>query len=175
MKEDIGRVYVALMKVKQRISIAAIVVFFALVQTAKADICVGETLDVSQVVGRLVAIWRKGEQGQTGALVELKEFRHNEWKTKLKTITDENGRFLFTNVRSGTYEVVFTPEALSSHTVLIRLKKSRSAATQEIVVTTGTGVHFCPSAELRPMSSALRNHAEHIVGLRQQTWMEARR
>jgi hypothetical protein len=120
---------------------------------AKADICVSDTLKVSHLQGHVVAIWSGGEEPISSALVELREFRDDEWQTKFKVTSDEKGFFRVENVPSGRYELSVKADNFRSFGTRLRMKASKANPKQEIIVTLGVGLHNCGSARIQKLSS----------------------
>jgi hypothetical protein len=107
---------------------------------ARADTCIADTLKVSHVVGRVVALWRGGEEPIPKASIELKAFLNDEWQTKFTATSDDKGFFRIENVPSGKYELHITRENFHSFRTTVRLKASKSMVSREIVVTFGIGI-----------------------------------
>ena len=103
--------------------------------SVKAETCISETLKVSNVQGRILAAWLKGEDPIPNAGIELKELRHDEWRTVYKAVADGQGYFKFENVPSGEYELHVTATRLRGFGTRVRVQqKSNSQPVREIVV-----------------------------------------
>jgi hypothetical protein len=118
-------------------------------QPVAADICVNEVLKVNHIQGRVVALWKGGEEPIPNAEVELKEFRDDEWHTKIKISADEQGFFNIENIPSGNYQILVSGKVFRSFGANVRLKASKSNPEKEIVVTLGIGIHDCGSARVQ--------------------------
>jgi Carboxypeptidase regulatory-like domain len=120
--------------------------------STRADICVADTLKVSHVSGRVVSLWRGGEEPIARAVVELRTFFDDEWHTKFKVGTDEKGTFQIKDVPSGKYEILVTSEHFHGFGTRVKLKASKANSKKEIVVTLGLGLHDCGSARIQRLS-----------------------
>ena len=114
---------------------ALLVLLTAESRPVEADVCVNSTLKVNHVQGYVVSVARGVEEPIPNAEVELKEFLNDEWQTKYKAKTDENGFFKILDVPSGKYEIHVLHPMIGSLGTLVRVKrKTNSKPSKEIIV-----------------------------------------
>ena len=114
-----------------------------------ADICIDENLKVNHIQGHIVAGRLGDEEPIPNAEVELKEFRNDEWQTKVIVKADEAGFFRIENIPSGKYQMFVSAIPFRRFATSIRLKDSKSNPNKEIIIRLGIGEHDCGSAKVQ--------------------------
>ena len=113
---------------------AAVTALVAPPATAR-DTCTRKTLKVSQVSGRVVTPpYGRAEEPVPGAAVKVSKCRGAECSVVAEAVTDEAGRYAFTGIGPGEYQVeAFAPSAgrLAVH---VRVNKSSGKKRREIVL-----------------------------------------
>jgi hypothetical protein len=131
------------------LSLLLLLHFAAYYHPVAADICISDLLKVNHIQGRVVALWNGGENPIANAEVELKEFWDDEWHTKIKVNTDEQGFFRIDNIPSGKYQMLVSSRVFHSFGAYVSLKSSKSNPDKEIIVSLGMGIHDCGSARVQ--------------------------
>src|SRR5687768_3093558 len=95
------------MRIGLRVSAFATLVIASLAQPSTAlDTCVRKTLKVSQVSGRVVTPpYGRAEEPIPGAVVKVSKCRGAECPVIAEAVTDGSGRFTFTGIGPGEYQV----------------------------------------------------------------------
>jgi hypothetical protein len=113
------------------------------VPAAAQGICVPETLDVTNVTGKVVSQLKQGEVPLSNASVMLLE-DHYQGRMLTETITRENGLFSFSHIKPGKYVLKVSFPNLPTFYGVVRVKKVKASKVtieqKELVVTIGTEV-----------------------------------